>query len=187
MSFSFQNCLRGSYRGSDVGRDHGRVIFPQQELFLQGNYVRVRRGGWTSSTSPPGSVGRGLPIDFQHFGLDQESLTSLEATSPAGCRRPGAGNTVTQTLTLLSPTTLTGWGRGRLQDRETVLPAQVCTKPLTPDGHRSGEGTLHFNISKRHCSFPRSSLSCIHNTSQAHLFISPQKMLFNANPDGLQI
>ena len=56
----------------------------------------------------------------------------MQATSPAGHRRPGAGNTVTQTLMSLSHTPLTGWGRGRLQDTEAVLPAQVCAKPLTP-------------------------------------------------------
>ena len=57
---------------------------------------------------------------------------------------------VTHTLTSLSLTPCSlGWGTERLQNMETVLPPQVCTKPYTPDDHRSGEGILHFNIFAR--------------------------------------
>ena len=87
----------------------------------------------------------------------------MKATSPAGRRRPGAGNTATQTDVTEPHPRSPGWGRGRLQNAETVLPAQVCAKPHTPDGHRSGEGTLHFNISKRHCLFLE-SLCHVHTT-----------------------
>ena len=50
---------------------------------------------------------------------------------------------------------LLGRGTERLQNMEMVLPAQVCTKPHTPDDHRSGEGMIHFNIFKTDPLFPR--------------------------------
>ena len=130
--------------------------------FFQGNYVRVRRGGWTSPSLLPLTVGKwGFMQISQYFGSDQESLTSMQATSPAGHRQPGAGTIVTHTLTSLSLTPrLPGWGTERLQNREMVLPTQVCTKPHTPDDHRSGEGILHFKLFKRYSFFPGSSLSC---------------------------
>ena len=61
----------------------------------------------------------------------------------------------------------------RLQNTETVLLAQVCAKPHTPDDHRSGEGILQVNIFKRNPLFPRR-------------LCSPNIMYFNANPSGLQ-
>ena len=81
---------------------------------------------------------------------------------------------VTHTLTLLNlaPHSL-GWGMERLQNMETVLPPQVCTKPHTLDDHRSREGILHVNIFKRNPLFPRR-------------LCSPNIMYINANPSGLQ-
>ena len=62
-------------------------------LILQGNYVRVRRGGWKSPSLLPLTVGKwGFMQISQYFGSDQESLTSMQATSPAGHRQPGARN-----------------------------------------------------------------------------------------------
>ena len=96
-----------------------------------------------------------------------ESEASCRLHSPLGqtrdhspvCKPPilqDIGNleqetTVTHTLTSLSLTPCSlGWGTERLQNTETVLPAQVCAKHHTPDDHRSGEGMLHFNIFTRH-------------------------------------
>ena len=96
------------------------------------------------------------------------TLGQIRNHSPV-CKPPvlqGVGNleqetTVTHTLTSLSLTPgLPGWGTERLQNREMVLPAQVCTKPHTPDDHRSEEGILHFKLFKRYSFFPGSSLSC---------------------------
>ena len=61
----------------------------------------------------------------------------------------------------------------RLQNTETVLLAQVCAKPHTPDDHRSGEGILQLNILKRNPLFPRR-------------LCSPNIMYVNANSSGLQ-
>ena len=81
---------------------------------------------------------------------------------------------VTHTLTLLNLTPHSlGWGMERLQNTETVLLPQVCTKPHTLDDHRSGEGILHVNIFKRNPLFPRR-------------LCSPNIMYINANPSGLQ-
>ena len=64
--------------------------------------------------------------------------------------------TVTHILTSLSLTPCSlSWEMERLQNVETVLPAQVCAKPHTPDDHRSGEGMLHFKTFKRYPLFPR--------------------------------
>ena len=96
-----------------------------------------------------------------------ESEASCGLHSPLGqtrnhspvCKPPilqGIGNleqetTVTHILTLLSPHTRSlRWEMERLQNVETVLPAQVSAKPHTPDNHRKGEGMLHFNIFTRH-------------------------------------
>ena len=80
---------------------------------------------------------------------------------------------VTHTLTSLSliPRSL-GWGMKRLHNTEIVFPVQVCTKPHTPDDHRSGEGILQVNIFERNPLFPRR-------------LCSPDIMYFNANPSGL--
>ena len=111
------------------------------------------------------------PPILQDVGnLEQETtvthtLTSLSLTphSPV-CKPPilqDVGNleqetAVTHTLTSLSPHIRSlGWGMGRLQNTETVLLAQVCTKPHAPYDHRSGEGMLHFKIFKRYPPFPR--------------------------------
>ena len=40
---------------------------------------------WRLNKPHPGPIS-------QHFGSDQESLTRMQATSPAGCRQPGTGN-----------------------------------------------------------------------------------------------
>ena len=95
--------------------------------------------------------------------------------------------TITHTLTSLSLTPCSpGWEMERLQNMETVIPAQVCTKPHTPDDHRSGESMLHFKLFKRHSFFPGSSLSCTYNTNKLHLFCFPQITYFKANPSELQ-
>ena len=118
----------------------------------------------------------------QPFGSDQESLTRMQATNPAGRRQPGAGNNshshtdVTEPhilLTRLGTKRLQNTGTKRLENTGTVLLAQVCTKPHTPDDHRSGEGILQVNIFKRNPLFP--SRLC-----------SPNIMYFNVNSSGLQ-
>ena len=93
---------------------------------------------------------------------------------------------VTHTLTSLSLTPgLPGWGTERLQNREMVLPAQVYTKPHTPDDHRSEEGVLHFKLFKRYSFFPGSSLH-VHNTDKLHLFCCPQITYLKENTSELQ-
>ena len=189
MSFSSQTVYKEAAEGQTRGQTMGGSYSTSKNFFFRETPWGLEE---EAEQAPPPSLALWeveLPVDFQHFGSDQESLTSLKATNPAGHRQPGSRKQ--QSLThwcywTLTPCSL-GWGTERLQNMETVLPAQVCAKSHTPDDHRTGEGMLHFNISKRHCSFPRSSLSCTHNTSKAHLFSSPQKMLFNANPDELQI
>ena len=121
-------------------------------LLFQRNYVRVRRRGWTSPNYPP-LLWESEASCRLHSPLDQ-----TRDHSPV-CKPPilqDIGNleqetTVTHTLTSLSLTPRSlGWEMERLQNMETVLPAQVCAKPHTPDDHRSGEGMLHFNIFTRH-------------------------------------
>ena len=68
----------------------------------------------------------------------------------------------------LTPCSL-GWGMKRLQNKEMVLPAQVCAKPHIPGDHRLEEGMLNFKIFKTYPLFLRR-------------LYSPHKMLFNANP-----
>ena len=121
-------------------------------LLFQRNYVRVRRRGWTSPSYPP-LLWESEASCRLHSPLDQ-----TRDHSPV-CKPPilqDIGNleqetTVTHTLTSMSLTPRSlGWEMERLQNMETVLPAQVCAKPHTPDDHRSGEGMLHFNIFTRH-------------------------------------
>jgi len=80
----------------------------------------------------------------------------MQATSPAGRRQPGTGNSNHSHTDITEPSNhhSLAWGIERLQNTETVLPAQVCTKPHTPDDHRSGEGMIHFNIFKTDPLFP---------------------------------
>ena len=98
----------------------------------------------------------------------------MQATNPAGCRQPGAGNSSHSHTDITKPhTPLTSLGTERLQSMETVLLTQVCTKPHTPNDHRSGEGILQVNIFKRNPLFPRR-------------LCSPNIMYFNVNSSGLQ-
>ena len=122
---------------------------------------------WRLNKPHPGPIS-------QHFGSDQESLTRMQATSPAGCRQPGTGNSNHSHTDITEPSNhrSLAWGIERLQNTETVLPAQVCTKPHTPDDHRSEEGILHFKLFKRYSFFPGSSLH-VHNTDKLHLFCCP--------------
>ena len=132
--------------------------------FLQGNYVRVRRGGWTSPPSPPDSGGKWGSCRF-HSTVVRPGITH-QYESHQSCRTWATWSRKHSHSDrhhwVLTPHSL-GWGVERLQNTETVLPAQVCAKPHTPDDHRSGEGMLHFNISKRHCLFLE-SLCHVHTT-----------------------
>ena len=168
---SVKKLLKGQTWGNTMGGSCSTIKF----TFSSGNYVRVRRGGWTRHTSPL-SLGKwGFIYISQHFGSDQEPLTSMQATNPAGHRRPGTGNNSHSDTDITEPhTPLTRMGMERLQNTEAVLPAQVCAKPHTPDDHRSGKGMLHFNISKTYPLFPY-NLSCSH-ISKPHLFWFPQIM-----------
>ena len=172
-----KNCLwRSCYMEGHGERPQGDHTLPTGTfIFIQGNYVRVRRGGWTCPISPPDSVGKWALCRF-HSTLGQSRNHLPECKPPI---LQGIGNleqetTVTHTLTSLSLTPRSlGWGMERLQNMEMVLPAQVCAKPHTPDDHRSGERILHFSIFKRNPLFPRR-------------LCSPNIMYFNANPSGLQ-
>ena len=101
-------------------------------LFLQGNYVRVRRGGWTSPSLLPLTVGK---WDFmqisQHFGSDQESLTSMQATNPAGRRQPGAGNNSHSHTDVTEPhTPLNRMGDGKApENRDGPFSPGLCQAP----------------------------------------------------------
>ena len=150
---SSQNYLWRSCWGSDTGRDHGRVTLHQQKV-----YFFFRETTWGSEevtkqapAPPTDSVGKWGWCRF-HSTLGQTRNHSPECKPPI---LQDVGNleqetAVTHTLTSLSLTPCSlGWGTERLQNMETVLPPQVCTKPYTPDDHRSGEGILHFNIFAR--------------------------------------
>ena len=111
-------------------------------IFLQGTYVRVRRGGWSSPISPM-TLWESEALCRFHSTLGQTRNHSPECKPPI---LQDIGNleqetAVTDTLTSLSLTPRSlGWGTEKLQNMETVLPAQVCAKPHAPDDHRSGEG-----------------------------------------------
>ena len=111
-------------------------------IFLQGTYVRVRRGGWSSPISPMTLWESGALCRF-HSTLGQTRNHSPECKPPI---LQDIGNleqetAVTDTLASLSLTPRSlGWGTEKLQNMETVLLAQVCAKPHAPDDHRSGEG-----------------------------------------------
>ena len=172
-----KNCLwRSCYREGHGERPQGDHTPPAGTfIFLQENYLRVRRGGWTSPVSPPDSVVKGASCRF-HSTLGQTRNHSPECKPPV---LQDIGNleqetTVTHTLTSLSLTPCSlGRGTERLQNMEMVLLAQVCAKPHTPDDHRSGEGILQLNILKRNPLFPRR-------------LCSPNIMYVNANSSGLQ-
>ena len=121
-------------------------------LLSQRNYVRVRRRGWTSPSYPP-CCGKNEASCRLHSPLGKTRNHSPVCKPPV---LQDIGNleqetTVTHTLTSLSLTPCSlSWEMERLQNLETVLPAQVCAKPHTPDDQRSGEGMLHFNIFTRH-------------------------------------
>ena len=63
-----KNCLwRSCWREGHGERPQGDHTPPAGTfIFLQGTYVRLRRGGWSSSISPPDSVGKWgfLCLDF---------------------------------------------------------------------------------------------------------------------------
>ena len=127
--------------------------------------VRLFTTPWTAAYQAPPSMGFSrqeywsvLPLPSPTLTLwESEALCRFHSTlgqtrnhSPE-CKPPilqDIGNleqetTVTHTLTLLSLTPCSlGWGMESLQNMETVLSAQVCTKPHAPDDHRSGEGIL---------------------------------------------
>ena len=154
-------------------------------LFLQGNYVRVRRGGWTSPSPLHQTVGKwGFMQISQHFGSDQESLTSMQATSPAGRRQPGAGNNSHSHTDITEPHTRSlGWGIERLQNTEMVLPAQICAKPQMTTGQ--GRASYILN-SLKDILFSLELLYHVHNTDKLHLFCSQQITYFKANPSELK-
>lgn len=117
-----------------------------------GNYGRVRRGGWTSPSPFPLTVGKWSFMQIsQHFGSDQESLTSMKATSPAGRGQPGAGNkSHLHTLTSLSLTPCSSMGDGKAQKTDGPFSPSLCHNPHTSDGYKVREGILHFKLFKRY-------------------------------------
>ena len=144
-------------------------------LKIVSNLLRVNYGGESHSTSQNFTSFSEKLCESQKKRLNKPQLSPLLWESEASCRlhsplgqtrdhspvcKPpilqDIGNleqetTVTHTLTSLSLTPRSlGWEMERLQNVETVLPAQVCAKHHTPDDHRSGEGVLHFNIFTRH-------------------------------------
>ena len=109
----------------------------------------------------------------QHFGSDQESLTSLQATNPAGRRQPGAGNNSHSHTDITEPhTVLTRLGDGKAPEHGDCHSSSGLHQSPCPDDHRSGESMLQFNMFKRSPLFPRR-------------LCSPNIMYFNANPSGL--
>ena len=62
----------------------------------------------------PSAMGKWGFITSQPFGSDQESLTSTQATNPAGRRKPGAGNDSHSDTDITEPhTLLTRLGDGK--------------------------------------------------------------------------
>ena len=138
---SVKKLLKGQTWGNTVGGSCSIIKF----TFTSGNYVRVRRGGWTSATSP-------RLWESEASYTFNSTLGQTRSHSPV-CKPPilkdidnlEQETAVTQTPTSLSliPCSL-GWGLERLQNKEMVLPAQVCAKPHIPGDYRSGEGMLNF-------------------------------------------
>ena len=155
-------------KGGDMGRNHRGITHHQQELssfFRETTWGSVPLTLWESEAS----------CRF-HSILSQSRNHSPECKPPIlqNISNLEQETTVTYTLTSLSLTPHSlGWGTERLQNTETVLPVQVCTKPHTPDDHRSGEGILQVNVFERNPFFPRR-------------LCSPDIMYLNANPSGLQ-
>ena len=115
-----------------------------------------------------------LHVDFQHFQSDQESLTSLKATNPAGRRQPGAGNNCHSDTAITEPhTPLTRMGDGKAPEHGDGPSGSGLHQAPSQDDHRSEEGNLQVNIFKRNPIFPRRL--CSRNI-----------MYVNANPSGLQ-
>ena len=115
-----------------------------------------------------------LRIDLQHFQSDQESLTSLKATNPAGHRQPGAGNSSHSHTDITEPhTPLTRKGDRKAPKHGDGPSSSGLHQAPCPDDHRSGESMLQFNMFKRNPLFPRR-------------LCSPNIMYVNANSSGLQ-
>ena len=163
--------------GRDMGRDHQGITHHPQELssFFRETVWGSEEEAEQAPSPFPDSVGKAALCRL-HSTLGQTRNHSPECKPPI---LQDVGNleqeiAVTHTLTSLSLTPCSlGWGMERLQNMETVLLAQVCAKPLTPDDHRSGEGILQVNIFKRNPLFPRR-------------LCSPNIMYFNVHPSGLQ-
>ena len=106
------------------------------------------------------------------LGLTQSTVKSKQRKPHFPTESGGEMGLDQPPLLSLTPRSV-GWGTERLQNMETVLPAQVCAKPHAPDDHRSREGILQVNIFKRNPLFP--GRVC-----------SPNTMYFNVYPSGLQ-
>ena len=156
-------------------------------LFLQGNYVRVRRGGWTSPSPLHQTVGKwGFMQISQHFGSDQESLTSMQATSPAGRRQPGAGNNSYSHTDITEPhTPLTRLGDGKAPEnkRWSFQPRFV---PIPTPQMATGQGRASYILnSLKDILFCLEILYHVHNTDKLHLVCSPQITYFKVNTSKL--
>ena len=80
--------------------------------------------------SPP-DCGRGFMQISQHFGSDQESLTSMQATSPAGRRQPGAGNNSHSHTDITEPHTPLNrmWDGKAPENRDGPFSPGLCQSP----------------------------------------------------------
>ena len=155
--------------------------------FFQGNYVRVRRGGWTSPSLLPLTVGKwGFMQISQYFGSDQESLTSMQATSPAGHRQPGARNK-----------SLTHWRHwashpayqdgGRKGSRTGRWSFQLRSTPSPTPQMTTGQRRASYILnSLKDILFSLEVLYHVHNTDKLHLFCSPHIMCLKENTSELQ-
>ena len=129
-------------------------------LFLQRNYMRVRRGDWTSPISPPDSVGK--------WGScrSQGTLGQIRNHSPV-CKPPilqDIGNleqetTVTQTLTLLSLHTCANWDGEWEGSRTRRRSFQLGSAPSPTSQMTTGQRTAcYILICLKHIVFSLESI-----------------------------
>ena len=122
----------------------------------------------------------------QHFGSDQESLTSMQATSPAGRRQPGAGNNSYSHTDITEPhTPLTRLGDGKAPEnkRWSFQPRFV---PIPTPQMATGQGRASYILnSLKDILFCLEILYHVHNTDKLHLVCSPQITYFKVNTSKL--
>ena len=138
-------------------------------LFLQGNYMRVRRRDWTSPISPPDSLGK--------WGSwrSQSTFGQTRNHSPV-CKPPilqDIGNleqetTVIHTVTLLSPHTCANWDGGWRGSRTRRWSFQLRSAPSPTSQMTTGQGRACY------------ILICLKHITIYHVHVTPVSLTYYA-------